>query len=518
VDLETCKKIIARRHPMYESNVDHWRFLDATYRGGRDWFKYNIFKYYKEGESEYNARLERAYRFNHTREVVDIVNKHLFRTDIIRSEDAPEHLAKFWENATRLGLSMNDFAKVVALRSSIEGMPWVVVDNTFRSDTKSRKDEKTSKGRIFAYIVPSQDALDWGYGEDGELSWFLFRDDKRDDEDPVTSTFELVERYKLFTRNRWHLFVVAEKSDGVPTKIVHTEGEIGINAVPAVPAPNSFSEQEYFTPSLVADVAYLDRSVANYASNLDVIIQDQTFAQLALPAQSVLPGEEVHDQMVKAARNRIFVYDGESGAQPHYLSPDPRQATLIIEAIRQLINEIYHSVGLAGERTKQDNAKGIDNSSGVAKSKDFERVLALLTAKSQATQYTENRIAQLVCMWSGDANPRDDYVKYSNTFNTRDLWDELEMAMSLSLIGLPKEVLDEQKKMLIEKVFPGIQSQKMTKFLKLIDDFAPETQENETGGNGEDERLSRIAEEASRNRERAGARQSETKKRETASE
>jgi hypothetical protein len=46
--------------------------------------------------------------------------------------------------------------------------------------------------------------------------------------------------------------------------------------------------------------------------------------------------------------------------------------------INKIINEIYHTVGLAGERTKQDNAMGIDNSSGVAKAYDFERVNAAL--------------------------------------------------------------------------------------------------------------------------------------------
>ena len=49
------------------------------------------------------------------------------------------------------------------------------------------------------------------------------------------------------------------------------------------------SESPYFSPSLIDDIAYLDRAVANYLSNLDAIIQDQTFSQLAIPVQSLLP-------------------------------------------------------------------------------------------------------------------------------------------------------------------------------------------------------------------------------------
>jgi hypothetical protein len=53
--------------------------------------------------------------------------------------------------------------------------------------------------------------------------------------------------------------------------------------------------------------------------------------------------------------------------------------------ISKIINEIYHSVGLAGERTKEDNSQGIDNSSGVAKAYDFERVNALLAPRPTAS-------------------------------------------------------------------------------------------------------------------------------------
>src|SRR5690606_2895738 len=45
--------LIARRHPRYEELKPHWDFLEATYEGGRAWFKDNIFRYIKEGDSEY---------------------------------------------------------------------------------------------------------------------------------------------------------------------------------------------------------------------------------------------------------------------------------------------------------------------------------------------------------------------------------------------------------------------------------------------------------------------------------
>ncbi|MCP6576658.1 hypothetical protein NL496_28590, partial [Klebsiella pneumoniae] len=83
------------------------------------------------------------------------------------------------------------------------------------------------------------------------------------------------------------------------------------------------SESPYFSPSLIDDIAYLDRAVANYLSNLDAIIQDQTFSQLAIPVQSLLPGDENHAKVMEMGTKRVFTYDSESGNQPFYLSPDP---------------------------------------------------------------------------------------------------------------------------------------------------------------------------------------------------
>ncbi|ENN8711714.1 hypothetical protein ACAX82_004456, partial [Escherichia coli] len=92
------KDLVARRHPEYEKKKEHWDFLASTYAGGRGWFTDNIFRYFKEGDQEFKERVERAYRFNHTREVVNLINKYLFKEDIHRNiEEAPEQIRNFWK-------------------------------------------------------------------------------------------------------------------------------------------------------------------------------------------------------------------------------------------------------------------------------------------------------------------------------------------------------------------------------------------------------------------------------------
>lgn len=90
------KKFLERRHPEYSRALSHWQFMELCYEGGREWFEPNVFRYMKEGEREFEDRLKRAYRFNHTREVVDLVDKYLFKMDPARAvEDAPSSVKGF---------------------------------------------------------------------------------------------------------------------------------------------------------------------------------------------------------------------------------------------------------------------------------------------------------------------------------------------------------------------------------------------------------------------------------------
>ena len=124
------RDFLARRHPLFEAMQGHWVFLEHTYEGGRQWFEENLFRYVKEGDIEYKARVIRSYRFNHTREVVDLVDKYLFKMDIVRSEDAPQPILDFWKSATLQGSKIEDFMRSISTKSSIFGRIWVVVDTT----------------------------------------------------------------------------------------------------------------------------------------------------------------------------------------------------------------------------------------------------------------------------------------------------------------------------------------------------------------------------------------------------
>lgn len=471
------KKFLERRHPEYEEMLPHWEFLEDCYEGGREWFKKNIFRYIKEGDIEFKDRLSRAYRFNHTREVVDLVDKHLFKQVITRSPDTPDPIKRFWKSATLNKLKIDDYARKISNQSSIYGRVWVVVDNITTGVITSIADEKTAGARTYSYIVTPEHALDMSYDDEGNLNWILIHEQVRDDADPMESSGNEIDRYRLWTRNDWTLFTINKEGRKVSVEVDGpTPHSLGV--VPVFPADNIMSDEQYCAPSLIDDVAYLDRAVSNYLSNLDAIIQDQTYSQLAMPAQGMIPGEDSYDKLVQMGTKRIFLFDAEGGGQPFYLSPDVKQAELILSVVHKVINEIYHTVGLAGERTKDDNSQGIDNSSGVAKAYDFERVNSLLAAKAGSLEVIENRLAWFVAKWNGiELSDEDSFVSYPDNFDVRGLFDEFEIAAKLGLVDAPDALRRTQMEFLVDKLYPRLAKDLRAKIIGELKDWPPKIED-----------------------------------------
>lgn len=460
INQKVLQTFLKRRHPDYADRLAHWDFLENTYYGGRDWFKSNIFRYMKEGDKEFKDRIERCYRFNHTRESVDLVQKYIFKSPIKRNwDDAKPPVKDFWTNTTLAGLDIDQFMQLVSTNSSIFGRPWIFVDSNVPEDVVSVADAKASGARVYAYIVKPQNILDIGFDEQGGLNWILVRETKRDDADPIKSTGEVRERFRLWEKTQWRLFEYENKPKGSsddPNVVQVAQGVVAIGEVPAFPADHVIGDHRYSSPGLIEDIAYLDRASANYLSNLDAIIQDQTFSQLAMPAQGVPSGEDAADKLMEMGTKRIFTYDGEGGSKPEFLSPDPKQAGVILTVINKIIGEIYNTIGASADRTQTDNAVGQDNSSGVAKAYNFDRLNSLLTSKAAALENVENRLVRLVCLYNSIPEPDEEIVSYPDTFDVRSLFDEFTLAERLALIDAPEGVRREQMKQVIEKLFPQI--------------------------------------------------------------
>lgn len=498
-DPKILKALIERRHPSYSDRYAHWVFCQSTYEGGPDWFKKNMHRYIKEGVREYRDRVKRAYRVNHTREVVKLITKYVFKEGVIRNrEDAPSYLKGFWDFATLEGENVDALMENVSDVSSVNGVAWVIIDNNVSGEGLTEEQAKQSQSRTYAYVLKPTDVLDFAYDDLGKLMWILYQYPYRNDSDPFSSSGDVSMRYMLWTRTGYAVFEEsdANDADSAPQNVITTpsgnivpsdqrkvkvviQGENTIGEVPAVRVPHARGRSVYDTIGLVDDTAYLDQAIANYLSNLDAIIQDQTFSQLVMPSDAIGQGADEVDaakKLTELGTRRIFTYDSNSPTGPQYISPDASQATIIMTVIKMIINEIYHSVGMAGERTSQDNGLGTDSSSGVAKAYDFDRMNALLCAKASKLEDAENDIARIVGLWNGAkvpeaVSPEDSLIQYPDTYDVRGLPDEFQIAQNLLIVEAPDTVRRQQMTVMIDKLFPRLAKSLKAEMLKELKDW-----------------------------------------------
>ena len=201
-------------------------------------------------------------------------------------------MKEFWGKATPDGTTIDALMKRASDKSSQTGRVWIVIDNNV-TEVMSRADETNGTQRIYAYIISQQDVLDFAYDEWGTLLWILYRIPYRDDTDPVNSSGSILPRYMLWTQEEWVL--LEERAKGranygtdqavrkAQTIYVNTStqnaskreivpiarGDNKLGPVIPVRAINHMETDEpYSPPGLVDDIAYLDRTVANYLSNL----------------------------------------------------------------------------------------------------------------------------------------------------------------------------------------------------------------------------------------------------------
>lgn len=480
------KKLVGRRHPEYDQNLSHWNLAEAAYRGGRDWFEMevdgnkNLFQFYKEGEEEYKDRKNRTHRANHTRRVVDTVNQYLFRSPPVRDEKkVPSYIKSFWENTAGPRRSIQRFVKELDRWASTMGRVYVVIDRPAHDEaqaTRRRKDEKSP----YAYIVFPQYVLDMAYGDDGKFDWILIAEDYRDESGGLDDGGEMRLRYRLWTRSHWFLIVEDEDTNGKSVKkdknyVIQDEGQHGLGIVPVIEVDDQEGSR-WSAPGLCSDIIYMDRTLVNYGSLLDEILYEQTFSQLTMPADAILPGTTEYGQMVAAAKSRIFLFSATSpGVKPEFISPDAAQAELIMKAMSDLKRDIYSVTGTDNDANSQSMSTGKSYASGKVREFDHTQIENILLDKARSLELTEDRMLEVVAAWMNNGKERiePDWVVYPDKFDIRGLAAELDIAAELNELEAPTEIMRRQMRTIVDKNYPRMTDKEKEDFYKVINEWFP---------------------------------------------
>ena len=338
-----------------------------------------LFRHNREKQWEYENRRRRAHYHNIVATTINSLVSHALKKGVMRTGN--DEIKEFWKSIdcarkTDIDTFMRDGLRM----AQVEGMMWACVDVEKVTPGETAKGENPD-GKPYAYWVNPLDILDWSVDEDGEIQWikqFVYFEGERAPKEPIKP----MHRFRMWYPDHVEEQDVDPKSgeEGEVKTTKHTLGR-----VPFEPLYAKRNHEAAFPDGepLASDLAKSANAIYNYTSLLDEILYKQTFSWLAVPDKNV--------DAVQIGTNTVFGYSAISGGgKPEYVSPDPNQARVLMEAIIGELSRARQAFGI-GQPTDGSKQK----SSAAALELENEDKRSILGDISASAQDFEHRLAGL---------------------------------------------------------------------------------------------------------------------------
>lgn len=448
---EQLKKLVERRHPDHKANAAEWSFIRKALEGGPDYVEGNLFKHPKEAAAVYAARKARAadHHVNFTSQVRDTYTGYLFQQPPASAAKLPDWLERFIAQGDSEGRPLSELAKDAAGWELAYGLIWIGVDKPRAPvdvSQLSQADEEALGLEPYAYLVHPTHVLD-GKIERGVVKWLLLQEDDRDDVDPLTSSGDMITRWRLWTPTEWLMIGVVKSADGGMTYQVIDKGPNTVGRVPFVPLRYG-AGCGFACPGLLGDVAHLDRAIFNQSSLKDEILYAVTFPQLGVPFAGDLY-EEAEDgsggfkltsegaAVLRIGLHNVIPYNAEAGA-PAYFSPDNGPIEAIGGSIDKIVRLLLGLALLDGEQPEEGGPQA--GVSGLSKAYTFEKLNRRLASIADGLEAAFRAVFDLVALWLGknpEELPEGVIWEFPDSFEVRSLAQDLEEFAALMAGSVP---------------------------------------------------------------------------------
>jgi hypothetical protein len=422
-------------HPLYTQQLDQWTEYRLCYEGGPVYLANYLARHTKERPVDFAARLKRAVHPNHARAVIDTYAAHLYRQKIPRTSSTST-LDELWADMDLLGTPADEFYERAAQLVQRGGRVAVVVDrlDPDGGQALTRAQERAAGRRPYAYIVDTEDVLDWRVDRRGQLVWVAIRERVEETREPMSaaSSAPAAERVRVWTRTDWRLLEVSKGEDGTSTQEVaraeHPCGEVPV----AFAFWGMRKGVEPLGDSALTDLAPMNRRLTNLVSLIDEQIYQHVFSILAVPRSTWDALEQVNWSVSGA-----LPFHDETTHTPYYLSPDVGQIAAIRTEIEKTEEQIRLLSGLG--RVNSDTRHVV--SSGVALSYITMDKDALLSKFGQRMARLEAQVDRLALAWMTETG--ESAREYPTSFDPQDLDAELANAMKFASLKIPGLVTRE---------------------------------------------------------------------------
>jgi len=418
-------------HPEYQSNIEHWEFLNNSYLGGNHYKSQDyLTKYVFESAGEYRQRVMNTPLDNHCQSIINIYNSFIFKEPPVRDfgsiENSP-YLAPFLEDADYDERSFNDFMSEVDRLSAVYGHAWVIVDKP-TTEVVTAADEMYMGIRPYVSLFAPTAVVDWTYERQAngsyQLTYFKIIEAQYDD----------VVVYKIFTPE---LISTVQTKDG-KTVILMDETPNALGYIPAVCVYDTRSPVKGVGVSAISGVAGMQLSIFSDYSEIEQLIRLSNHPSLV----------KTKDVDASAGAGSIITMDDQldPALKPYLLQPNAGNLDSIRETIDSKVEAINRMANVGAIRAKETRQM-----SGVAIDSEFRNLDARNGKKAKNLALGEENIWQIFCDWIGAE--WNGTVTYDDNYNTRDKLTDLNILKQATILLPNNEALrDEMAKQIAEMI------------------------------------------------------------------
>lgn len=433
-----------RLNPLYSQYLPKWNFYLESVKGGQDYTtsEENLFTHRLESViDDYEDRKSRAYYLNYCAAVPVIYADYIFKEPVSRPAD--NKLMEFRQDVDGKGTPIEAFMRKVSILASIFGHIHIVVDTPVATNVVTKAQAQEQNIRPYATLVYPMQVKDWSMDSSGKLNWVLIEEKSYEDADPLIERID-VTNYKIIYRDRWELYDKdSNKIGGGPNPL----GEVFMTT-----CYNKDIDLDMIGESILCDIAYINRAIFNWCSNIDEMIERQTFSQLTCPDDgSLSERDESTNPLKKIGTSTIFTFPSDTGHPPAFISPDTSQISVIWTMIGQHVQEIWRLAGLKGN----EDGFAMSQRSGVSMQMAFLDINSALAAKATSLEVAENDLTRLAARWSSQ-NETPAKVNYPTNFDVLTLTESITTTFQLVDRNISVVLNKQLMKQLVRKALPLI--------------------------------------------------------------
>jgi len=461
-------KILNVKHPEYQYN--YLKKINLLREGGDELIdnaRIFIPQLPQEDNVVYEARLKSATYYNHLAEILNDYNYPLFSKtlSVLPASDADDPstpgiqldpiFEDFFSNCDRpnnkTGKSLNQFLQTVFPDTLADGRHFVLCDFAQYPDLEldNQQEKEIGLGRPYLVDIPTHEAINWKYDDNGNFEYFFQRQEYCDDvflEETKSYTVRFIVRCKdpdsLYSQ--WGIYEKKYDYDGAPPNDAddYTLVGDGITSFPYVPVKAIFLPNGLcIGKSAILPIIEIFKLETSLIFSETRSLYEFPFYTDGDPTKGLNINGTGPNKSVNSVRQEMMnkgIVCGGFGSKLEFVGPSGKTFELLQNQITQKVHQLKQSVLQNAAITAKQNTSTLSSTSGISKMVDHQSQEMILEALGQIVQEFAVSIVQSFL----EAMPGNEKViLQASGLSDYQIFDQAQLSSQITMSPLLKQLI-----------------------------------------------------------------------------